>query len=256
LNALALRGHDALYRDRNATFREVVDFAVGGFPRAVRAEAGLLLLCLGLFYLPAIGMASGTIAFPDLVYTVLDADQVAGFEQMYGQDSKFGRSSDDDFLMFGFYIKNNVGIAFRTFASGIFLGLGSIFFLVYNGLVLGAVAGHIVNAGLAPRFFSFVIGHGAFELTAIVISGMAGVRLGLAILAPGRLGRGAALESAGRSSLRLVWGVAGLLVVAAFVEAFWSSSEFLSVGMKFLAGGIFWSIVALYLGLFGRNRAT
>ena len=55
--------------------------------------------------------------------------------------------------MAGFYIYNNVGIAFRTFASGILLGVGSVLILVCNGLFLGGMAAHIANAGHADVLF-------------------------------------------------------------------------------------------------------
>ena len=48
--------------------------------------------------------------------------------------------------MFGFYIRNNIGIAFRTFASGIFAGLGSVFFLALNGVFIGVAAGQAMRA--------------------------------------------------------------------------------------------------------------
>ncbi|WP_331351678.1 stage II sporulation protein M, partial [Cellvibrio sp. UBA7671] len=81
------------------------------------------------------------------------------------------RESSTNIEMFGFYISNNIGVSFRTFASGILFGVGSIFFLVYNGLLMGAVSGHLTNAGFTETFFTFVVGHGSFELTAICISG-------------------------------------------------------------------------------------
>ena len=88
--------------------------------------------------------------------------------------------------MFGFYIRHNVGIAFQCFAAGLFAGVGSLFFLAYNGALIGAVAGYLTERGLAATFFSFVVTHSAFELTAIVLSGAAGLRLGTRLLAPGR----------------------------------------------------------------------
>ncbi len=125
--------------------------------------------------------------------------------------------------MFGFYIMNNIGIAFQTFASGVLLGLGSLFFLLFNGLMIGSVAGHLTQIGYVQTFWPFVIGHGAFELTAITFAGAAGLKLGWALLAPGRLTRGEALRLAARRSVQLIAGVIVLLLLAAFTEACWSS---------------------------------
>src|SRR5258708_29542768 len=89
-------------------------------------------------------------------------------------------------MMFGFYIRNNVSVALQCFAGGLVAGLGSLFFLAYNGAFSGALAGYLTERGLSPTFYSFIATHSAFELTAIVLSGAAGLRIGHALLAPGR----------------------------------------------------------------------
>jgi len=109
-----------------------------------------------------------------MIYSVMGAESVRDFESMYDpENSAMGREreSDTDLLMFGYYIKHNISISFQMFAGGMLFGLGAVFFLFYNGLLLGAAAGHMANIGLGVTFFPFVIGHGAFELTAIVLSG-------------------------------------------------------------------------------------
>ena len=112
------------------------------------------------------------------------------------------RDADDNVAMFAFYIWNNVKIGFQTFAGGLAFGLGSIFFLVFNGVTIGAVAAHVTNVGFGATFWSFVSGHSAMELTAIALSGAAGLRLGGAVIAPGtalaqgRAGRGGAPRGA------------------------------------------------------------
>jgi uncharacterized membrane protein SpoIIM required for sporulation len=158
--------------------------------------------------------------------------------------------------MFGFYIYNNIGIAFRTFAGGILGGLGSLFFLAYNGLLLGAAAGHIINLGFGEPFFSFVIGHGSFELTAIIFSAQAGLLLGYRFFAVQGLSRGAALRRAGREALPVIAGAALLLVVAAAIEAFWSSQVLIPPRVRYIAGGLGWVLLILYFALAGRNGSA
>ncbi|PAK99903.1 hypothetical protein B8W90_14245, partial [Staphylococcus hominis] len=70
--------------------------------------------------------------------------------------------------MFGYYIMNNISIGLRTFASGLLAGLGTVLVLLFNGLTIGAAAGHLQHIGHGDPFWRFVCGHGAFELTAIV----------------------------------------------------------------------------------------
>jgi uncharacterized membrane protein SpoIIM required for sporulation len=128
--------------------------------------------------------------FPDLIYNLIPAEQVREMQGMYdpvaghlGQAAE--RAASEDWVMFGYYIMHNIGIAFQTFAGGLLFGLGSAFFLFFNGLMIGAVAGHLTEIGFGQTFWPFVIGHGAFELTAIALAGAAGLKLGWALIAPG-----------------------------------------------------------------------
>jgi uncharacterized membrane protein SpoIIM required for sporulation len=97
-----------------------------------------------------------------------------------------------------------------------------------------------------------VSGHGPYELTAIAISGAAGLLLGKALIAPGRRTRLAALRVNARDAVTLVGGAALMLLLAAAVEAFWSGSGGPS-GLKYGVGAVGWVLVALYLGLAGRR---
>ncbi len=253
LNRIALRGYHQLYRQRRIAPGGVLRFLAADFPRLVRAHAGFFWLATVLFYGPGIAMAILVLEQPDSVYALLDAEQVESFEDMYRVRPSEERGAASDFAAFGFYVLNNVGIAFRTFAGGLAAGLGTLFFLIFNGLYLGAVFAHLVHVGAAGNLLSFVIGHGAFELTALVISGVAGLRLGAAVVAPGRLSRGEALRRAGPICVQLILGVAAMLIAAAFIEAFWSSTVRIPAAGKQLIGGLMWIMVACYLALGGRR---
>ena len=258
LQHLAMRGHQQFYRHRSPLGAQLLGFVLAGFPRLVRAEWRCVLAASLLFFGSLLGMGVLVYLFPELVYSLVDPEQVASMEQMYDPDARrlgrfAERDSGDDWLMFGFYIMNNIGIAFQTFASGLLLGLGSLFFLLFNGLMIGAVAGHLSQIGYGQTFWSFVIGHGAFELTAIALAGAAGLKLGWALLAPGRLPRGEALRLAAARSVRLVGGVILFLLLAAFIEAYWSSMTLASPTLKYAVGAGLWLLVLAYLLLAGRS---
>jgi len=257
LEALAFRGHQSFYQKRLGIFQNIYRFILYGFPQAVRQQSNFLWVASALFYLPIILVFFLVLIFPDMIYMIVDPMTVTQIENMYDPTAiRFGteRASDSDFYMFGHYIKNNIGIAFQTFAGGIILTLGSQFFLLFNGFFFGAIAGHIYNIGYSETFFSFVIGHGAFELTGIVISGAAGLQLGWAILSPGIYSRKQALVNASKSAVQLVYGAIFLLLIAAFVEAFWSSTQMVSAETKYWVGSAFWLMVFVYLGLLGRGK--
>ena len=156
--------------------------------------------------------------------------------------------------MLGYYVFNNVSIGLRTFASGLVAGIGPIIALGMNGVMAGSVASHLQVVGRGDPFWRFVVGHSAFELTAIVIAGGAGLRLGLELLAPGRRRRGDALVRAGRRGALLCLGVFAMLLVAAFIEAFWSSIGWIPAPVKYGVGAALWLFVLAWLGFGGRDR--
>jgi uncharacterized membrane protein SpoIIM required for sporulation len=176
---------------------------------------------------------------------------------MYSEEAEAQREDGPSMesAMAGFYVRNNVGIAFRCFALGIFFGLGTAYILIYNGLALGTVSGYVIAVGHGERFTSFVVSHGSFELTAIVISGAAGLVLGHSLIAPGRLPRRQALRRRGLVAVQLALGAGAMLAVAALIEAFWSPSS-ASPMAKYLVGGALWSIVCLYLTAAGRTKVS
>ena len=250
LNGLVLRGHQQLYQRRGGLLNRMLGFIAAGFPAVVRAEWRFVLVAGVLFYAPGALLCALSVVYPELTYSAVGASMLAEIEQMYDPTAEHvgrPRAAETDFAMFGFYIRNNIGIAFQTFAGGILFGIGSIFFLVYNSIVFGAVSAHIINVGYQQTFFSFVIGHGALELTAIVLAGAAGLKLGYALWAPGRLSRVEALRGAAAVAVKIVYGVIVLLLAAAFIEAFWSSSGVMPAGVKFAVGALLWIGVLIYL---------
>lgn len=258
LNNLVLDSYNQLYRYRGNRVRQCIDFVVSGFPRLVRQHALLFWMSTMLFYLPALIVGFACFFDSDFIYRIHDASAVASYDYMYNPASDADyrieeRQSSSDFEMFGFYIKNNIGIDFRIFASGIIFGIGTVFFLVYNGLAIGSVAGYLTGEGYISTFWGFVAGHSAFELTAACISGMAGLLIGLALIKPGNLTRADALKANALIAVKLVAGAGLMTLAAAFIEAYWSSMGLPSI-VKYTVGIGFWLLTAAYLLLAGRPR--
>lgn len=258
LHHLVIRGHNRLYSIKAGWWRDFIDLLSRRFPRLLRDNALLFWLACALFYGP--GLLAGVLTYSnaDLIYSVMPESGVAQMEAMYdpanrqpGREAE--RESDTDFQMFGYYILNNISIGFRTFASGLLLGIGAGLILLYNGLVIGSVAGHLTQLGFTSTFWPFVSGHSSLELTAIVICGTAGLMLARAIFRPGHYSRRMALVREGRDAIVLVTGAAVMLLLAAFVEAFWSSSTTIPIAMKYIMSALLWMLVIAFLGLAGRR---
>jgi uncharacterized membrane protein SpoIIM required for sporulation len=256
LERLTADGHQVIYRQHEFGGARVKRMLTVDFPRAVRAQSRYVGAAAALFILPTIAVALLVYRQPDLILSVVGAETAASFDRMYSPDAEsIGRVRDatTDWIMFGFYIRNNIGVAFQCFAGGLFAGLGSVFFLVYNGAFSGAIAGYLTERGLGSTFYSFVATHSAFELTAIVLAGAAGLRIGHALLAPRRLTRRQALVHATRDSAVILYGVVAMLLLAAAIEAFWSSARWLAPGIKYGVAALCWIAVLAYFTLQGRR---
>lgn len=256
LNDLVMRGHQRLYTQNQPWRRALGALMLRELPRVLAVNRQLIWLSLALFFLPMLVTGYACYSQDDLILSFLGPEQVANFQAMYdpeGEHQGSVRTSGDDWLMFGFYIKNNIGIGFQTFAGGMFAGLGSIFIVLFNGLMIGAVAGHLTQVGFAETFYPFVIGHGAFELTAIALAGAAGLRLGYTLVNPRGYRRLDALRMAGREAIVLIYAVIVMLLTAAFLEAFWSSSQVVPGAVKYAVGSVFWMAVIGYLAVCTRR---
>jgi len=233
------------------------DFVLAGFPRLVRKHAGCMALSAALFVLPLVGVYTLLQFRPDLAWLLFDASMLAEMEAMYDPAAEhFDRERDaaGDVEMFGVYIMNNISIGFRTFASGLPAGLGALYIIVFNGVMIGGVAGHLQASGFGETFWRFGVTHGAPELTAIVIAGGAGLRIGLSLIAPGRLRRRDALIASGRDGAKLCLGVFAMLLLAAFIEAFWSSKSDLPDLVRFPLAAALWIGIFWWLAMGGRGR--
>ena len=257
LNALVLEGNQILYRQRAWSAKTLGDFVLRVFPRAVRSRWRPLGVSLLLFYGLGIFFGFLCVRYPHLVFQLIGERMVSDLEWMYypGSDH-FLRPRDvsSDADMFGFYIYNNISIAFRTFAGGILAGIGSLFILCLNAIFLGAATAHIINIGYGETFFPFVIAHASFELTAIVLSAQAGLLLGYSLFITKGLSRTASLKEAGKTALPIIAGAALMLVIAAAIEAFWSSRHEFPLALRYASGAAAWVFVTLYLIFAGRER--
>ena len=249
LNKLVLSLYRELYRYRSETRLNLFAFVLRDFPHAIYRLRYFVLAAALLFVVPGLVAGAWTYFDDEAVYTLLEGSQVREVERMYDPAArKLGREreADTDLFMFGFYIKNNISVAFRCFAGGMLVGLGTLLVLLFNGGFIGGIAGHLTRLDYVDTFYPFVIGHGSFELTAIVLSGAAGLRLGFAILRPGQISRLDALRVAGRDVVPILYGTVIMLIIAAFLEAFWSSSATLPIAVKYSVGALLWALVLLY----------
>ncbi len=255
LEELTQRAHQRIYRRHDYGGARLRQLVLVDVPCSVRRHRWYVLVAALLFTVPLLLAGGATYLDPGFILHIVDADQARQFDAMYDSSERAlgrARTADTDWQMFGFYIMHNIGIGFQCFAGGLFAGLGSVYALVFNGVSIGGVGGYLTARGHGENFYSFVATHSSFELTAIVLAGAAGLRLGHALLAPGRLTVVESLRTASRDAIVTMYGVIALFVIAAAVEAFWSSARWVAPQVKYASGVMCWLLVLAYLGWQGR----
>ncbi len=221
-------GHNLLYRSERSTWRDLWQFIATGAPGAVVEARGYVLAGFLAFAVPAAAGYAALRERPALGEEVLPAVMLERADEGL-ERKKIGRGyaeaqAGERPYVASAIITNNIGVAFSCFAGGIFVGVGSLLALAFNGLLIGAVSGHYHNVGLLDYLWTFVAGHGVLELFAIWVAGAAGFMLGAALVNPGPWSRRDALVMRGRLAARLVGFCVISLLVAGLIEGFLSTS--------------------------------
>ncbi len=250
LERLVAAGHNALYREERGTWRRLWLVLARECPAAIIAARGYVLVAFLAFGVPAAAgftlMRERPALAAELLPDVMLRRAEAGVQRKAEGRKYVDVAAEDRPLMASGIITNNVRIAISCFAGGIFLGVGSLILLAFNGLAIGASAGHFANVGLLGYLLEFIVGHGVLELFAIWVAGAAGFLLGRTVVAPGTLARSDALVLSGRRAVRMLGGAALLLLVAGMIEGFVSASAG-GLAVRFVASGASLAFLGVYL---------
>jgi len=233
LHRLTGKAHNYLYRHRKFDLQAVLDVLFEEVPqrifrdRCVQVAFGIFWV---LFILSAL-LAYSKDRFPGYAEQVLGQPQIDMMEEHF-KDAP-NRPLEDNMAMAGFYIYNNTGIGLQVFAWGLMV-IPGLFVLSSNALQLGAAFGYMARPDVPEgvNFFHFVTAHGPFELTAIVLSAGAGLKLGMSWVAPGNLARIDSMRKVGREALPIMGAAAVMFFLAAMIEGFISPFALLPFWVK------------------------
>ena len=241
LNQLLGRSHNIIYMGRKTEHRSIFTFYRDTYPAIFRETFSNTLAAFLIFLCAAIAGCFLSLSDPSFARHVLGPRMIASIDQhKMWTDSivtiKPVASSE--------ILTNNLSVSIMTYALGITAGIGTVWMMLLNGLLIGVVGTACWQADLSLSLWSFVAAHGVLELPAIFIAGGAGFTIARGLLFPGALPRGESLVRAGRQSAKLFFGAIPLLLIAGFIEGFISPSN-LPVGLKFaLAAGLFTMLVS------------
>ncbi len=256
LQGLTSRGYGQIYQgSRRQDWHAMWNFYRYGFPAAVQRTWLYSAIATALFVM------SGLVAWwyswqdPEFMSLVLGPSFVAEVresEELWTVSILGQEPVASSAIMI-----NNIGVCFRAIAGGIafFLpqvpiitppGAFTVFILVFNGLMIGAVATLVAQTDLAYDLWAFVFPHGALELPAIFLAGGAGLLLARAILLPGKYRRIDALQVYGRQAAELIYGIVPMLMIAGVIEGFFSPSPLIPNPLKYVTGTILFCLLVTY----------
>lgn len=244
LNQLLGRAHNLVYAARPARRRGIVEFYTRHFPEVFRATWRYTAAAFALFAVGGIIGLAASIIDPGFQRFILGGHMMDTIErrEMWTHSILAVKP-----LASSAILTNNLSVAFSAFALGALAGLGTVYIMVFNGVMIGVIGMACHRAGMSVPLWSFVSPHGALELPAIFIAGGAGLVLARGIVAPGLLPRRDAMAESGAMAIRLLLGVIPLLVIAGAIEGFVSPTAIDPV-VKFVIGAGMFVLLVVYLG--------
>ena len=200
LNQLLGRAHNAIYSGQKKTVGGIWQFYAREYPRVFRRFVPYTAAATALFLLGAIAGAFFTLSDPDYMRAFLPSNIVSSIErhEMWTHSIVSIKPQASSFIM-----TNNLSVSFMTFAAGITAGVGTIYMLFFNGMMLGVIGVACGTHQMTVPLWSFVLPHGVLELPAIFIAGGAGLRLAQALMFPGVLSRRDSIATGGTDAVQV-----------------------------------------------------
>ncbi len=221
LNGISQQTYQAIYRNRVHEKNAVSKFWKEELPEAMWFSRrtllySFLLFAGGLF----IGIAS-SIYYPEFARIILGDQYIAMTEaNIANGDPMAVYKNQEPLLMFFQIAWNNIKISYGTFVLGILFGIGTIYVVFYNAIMVGAFIYFFIERDLFKESFLAIMLHGTLELSMIVIAGCAGFTLARGLIFPGTYSRSQALIHSARQGIKILIGVTILLIYASVIESF------------------------------------
>jgi uncharacterized membrane protein SpoIIM required for sporulation len=244
LEGLVTRGRAAVY-GRARRRGSVRSFLARGYWRRLAERPGIVALAWALLLVPAAAGALWGLLDPGAAVGLVPGEFAdAADPPAEGRDFGAGEGS----VFATQVLVNNIQVTLVAFAGGLLFGLGTVLALVFNGLLLGVIGGLAFEAGNGEAFVRLVSSHGPLELSCIVVGGVAGLRLGHALIVPGSRTRLRSLQREAPRAVELALGTAPWLVLCGFLEGLATGPELpvwfqASLGLGLAA--LFWGLVVL-----------
>ncbi|MEH7307055.1 stage II sporulation protein M [Neobacillus drentensis] len=241
LNGLVAKSHNLLYKDQVSSFKQIRHFFSHTFIGLLLEQWKFVWVAMILFLIGGLGSFLSVMNDPLHIYSILPAEIAKGVDP--DQLGK-GHGAVDSSLMSASIMTNNIKVAIFAFAGGITFGLVTVYLMVYNGIIIGALAALFWHHGKSYDFWAYIVPHGMIELTAIFIAGGAGLLMGYKLFVPGPYSRSFQLKQHAKRSVQLLLGTIPLFVIAGIIEGFITPAA-ISLEAKYIVA--FLTVIGLIL---------
>ena len=253
LSALYTGFHQSIYRRPSGIARDVSRVLCRDVPAAVRQIRWHIVAVSAIFVL---SIAIGWV----LVATYPELAALFASEQMIDMVGK-GRLWTDDLInvvpssiLSVQIFTNNISVSLFACCLGVLFGLGTLYIIALNGLMLGGIFAFTHQHGIAGRLFEFIVAHGVVELSVICISGAIGASIGEALARPGTMTRRAAFEHAAGRGIKLMMVCLVFLVGAGLIEGYISPNPAYPLSSRVVIGCAYMVVFVAVLSGVCRNR--
>jgi uncharacterized membrane protein SpoIIM required for sporulation len=256
LEAAYARAHATLHRGAWRIGSELLTLFRDEVPAAVRSLRLYIIWSTAIFALTALAGYALVRRFPELIALFASPDLIATVER--GKLWTEGLLNIVPSSVLSVQIlSRNITVSLFAYCAGFLFGLGTLYILGLNGLMLGAVFAFVSRHGLAGQLASFIVAHGCVELSVLCLSGAAGAAVGEALVRPTQAGRIESFRVAARRSGKLLIACVVLLVGCGVIEGYVSPNPGVALWARVAIGVSYWLfMVALLSGrLFGRRAA-
>lgn len=251
LNSLVVRGHNQVYQSPRNRWKDLWHFLWITFPEVFRNNIPYVAVSLCFVLLPMIVGWFSVINDVNFAHLEVQPGHAIVPDELWSMIEKkqmwTDAVQDQSPIASSFIATNNIKVSLLAFVLGVTGGVGTIYVLITNGILIGSIFAVCQLHGLAHRLAAFVAPHGVFEMSAIFISGGAGLLLARSILFPGEYSRLDSFKKAGSTSLILFLGCVPLLLIAGLIEGFISPRTDLPQEVKYAISLITFILLALYL---------
>jgi uncharacterized membrane protein SpoIIM required for sporulation len=257
LNDLVLRGHSVLYHHRAPGAVRAGRFLTRTFPRAVRRQRPFVLTAVFvLLFFTVIGSFAHRID-ERLPAAVVPRQFLDHFRTELKERNRVDRdiAVDDRSIFSSQLITHNIQVSFGAFALGVVWGIGTLYILAVNGLMMGCIGALFAQHGQLLNYLAFILPHGVVEISAIALAGAAGLRVGYGMLNPGELTFAESVIHAAGEAMELIMGAAAMLFIAGLLEAFFTPVLWIPDGVKVIFAMVLFALLIVFFVVMGKSES-